>query len=185
MLCHVMEAHPLLLMKKFSTVIMMQVENETGLLRNPCDYCAKAKGEFIAASAGNTSGLPAAQKAGYMEGGFRGRMRGKFFMASVMAGAVEKITAAGQKEYPLPCFTRCLAVSISLVCGFLSLRRPGQKNASGLEAGSPFFIYAGAGHLYVPLAAKVMDEYGYEGNPLLVPRYPKDAVTASYAPVVW
>ena len=34
---------------------------------------------------------------------------------------------------------------------------------------------------YVPYAAKVMDEYGYEGNPLLVPEIRKDAVTASYA----
>ena len=48
--------------EEFSTVIMMQVENETGLLGTPCDYCAKAKEEFVRPVPEILLELPAAQK---------------------------------------------------------------------------------------------------------------------------
>lgn len=84
-----------------STVITMQVENEIGLLGTARDYSDIANVAFNAE-------IPAEMKELYGTSGTWKEVftddAEEFFMAYYFAKAVEKITAAGQKEYPLPCY---------------------------------------------------------------------------------
>lgn len=84
-----------------STVIMMQVENEIGLMGTDRDYSVqgqKAFGEQIPIELAEYFG-----KNGTWTEVF-GEDAGEAFMAYYFASAVEKITEAGRKEYPLPCY---------------------------------------------------------------------------------
>lgn len=87
--------------EKDSTVIMMQVENEIGLLGTERDYGEKADAVF-------ETEVPAEIAELY---GKEGCWRDVFaedaeeaMMAYAFARAVEKITKAGRNEYPLPCY---------------------------------------------------------------------------------
>lgn len=176
---HVMK-HIRAIDEEFSTVIMMQVENETGLLGTPCDYCAKAREEFVRPVPEILLELPAAQKRPGTWKEVFGEDAEEVFMACHMAGAVEKITAAGRSEYPLPCFTNAWLYQFPWYAGSYPSGGPVRKMHQVWKLAAPS-LFTLAPDIYVPYAAKVMDEYGYEGNPLLVPEIRKDAVTASYA----
>ena len=84
-----------------STVIVMQVENEIGLLNTARDYSALANEKFAEdvpeeiAKLYNVSGD---WKSAFAENAE------EYFMAYYFAKAVEKITSAGREKYPLPCY---------------------------------------------------------------------------------
>ncbi len=84
-----------------STVIIMQVENEIGLLGTGRDYSEPAKEAFakdIPAELAKEYGVRGTWKEAF------GTDAEEYFMAYYFAKAVEQITDAGQKEYPLPCY---------------------------------------------------------------------------------
>ena len=62
-----------------------------------------------------------------------------------------------------------MAEAVSVVSGFLSVRRTGRGYAVGMES------------IYVPYVSDIMKTYSRPDNPLLIPEVRKDAVTASYA----
>jgi hypothetical protein len=81
---------------------MVQVENEIGLLGSDRDYGEEAEEKFRAAVPAGVA--EACGVSGTWAEAF-GEEAGENFMAYCFACAVQKIAAAGQKEYALPLYT--------------------------------------------------------------------------------
>lgn len=159
-----------------STVIFMQVENEIGLLGTPRDYSETANRAF----AGQIPELLAG------EYGITGSWKEAFgenaeesFMAYHFAKAVEQITQAGMKEYPLPCYTNAWLRQYPWYPGSYPSGGPVVEVHRIWKCAAPS-LFALAPDIYVPYAAQTIDAYSYEGNPLVIPEIRKDSVTASY-----
>lgn len=159
-----------------STVIIMQVENEIGLLGTACDYCDAAKEAF-------EQEIPEILVDVY---GRKGTWREVFgtdaeenFMAYYFAKAVEQITEAGQKEYPIPCYTNAWLKQYPWYAGSYPSGGPVVEVHKIWKAAAPS-LFTLAPDIYVPYVADILDEYGYEGNPLFIPEVRKDAVSSSY-----
>lgn len=159
-----------------TTVIMIQVENEIGLLGTDRDYSMTACDAF-------SETIPCVLeecscKKGCWKEAF-GENASEAFMSYYFALAVEKITAAGREEYPLPCYTNAWLKQYPWYPGsypsggpVIEMHKIWKKTAPSLFTLAP--------DIYVPYVADVLDEYAYEGNPLFVPEVRKDAVTSSY-----
>lgn len=159
-----------------STVIVMQVENEIGLLGTACDYSPAAREAFdgeipaeLAEAYGTAGDWKAAFKADAEE----------YFMAYHFAKAVEKITAAGQKAYPIPCYTNAWLKQYPWYAGSYPSGGPVREVHRIWKLAAPS-LFTLAPDIYVPYVADVMEEYGREENPLFIPEVRKDAVTSSY-----
>lgn len=175
--------------KEESTVIMMQVENEVGLLGSPCDYCQKAQETFAQqvpkelAQPAIKWGQTSAEKHGKLSGTWKeifGADAEEAFMAYHFARAIEQITAAGREEYPLPCYVNAWLKQFPWYPGSYPSGGPVKEMHKIWKIAAPS-LFTMAPDIYVPYVADVMNEYGYAKNPLLVPEVRKDAVTASYA----
>lgn len=159
-----------------STVIVMQVENEIGLLGTERDYsqiAEKAFAEEIPAEMAEEYGVSGNWKTAF------GTDAEEYFMAYHFAKAVEKITAAGQKEYPIPCYTNAWLKQYPWYVGSYPSGGP-VKDVHRIWKRMAPSLFTLAPDIYVPYVANVLDEYSYKGNPLFVPEVRKDAVTASY-----
>lgn len=159
-----------------STVIIMQVENELGLLGTSCDYSDQAREAFV-------EQIPQELAEAYgVEGDWKKAFKTdaeEYFMAYYFAKAVEKITAAGQKEYPIPCYTNAWLKQYPWYAGSYPSGGPVKEVHKIWKLTAPS-LFTLAPDIYVSYVPQVMDEYSYEGNPLFVPEVRKDAVTASY-----
>lgn len=159
-----------------STVIAMQVENEIGLLGTDRDYGEEAERQF----AGQ---IPETLAAAYqVSGDWRtafGEDAGEYFMAYHFAAAVEEIAAAGRERYPLPCYANAWLKQFPWYAGSYPSGGPVKDVHRIWKLAAPS-LFTLAPDIYVPYTADVMEEYGYEGNPLFIPEVRKDAVTASY-----
>lgn len=159
-----------------STVIVMQVENEIGLLGTECDYCDAAREAFA-------QEIPEVLAEEYGKNGTWKAVFGEdaeeAFMAYYFAKAVEEITAAGRKEYPIPCYANAWLKQYPWYAGSYPCGGPVKEMHRIWKAAAPS-LFTLAPDIYVPYVAEVLDQYGYEGNPLFVPEVRKDAVTASY-----
>ena len=160
-----------------TTVITMQIENEIGILGCARDYSPLANELF----AGD---VPAALAAAL---GVKGTWKEAFgldaeesFSAWAYASAVEKITAAGRAEYPLPCYANVWLKQYPWHPGSYPTGGPVREVHPIWKATAPSLFTIGP-DIYVPYAPAVMDEYHYEGNPLFIPEIRKDASSASYA----
>lgn len=162
--------------EKYSTVIAVQVENEVGLLGTECDYCETSKRLFA-------SEIPPEMEEEYRVSGNWKQAFGvdaeEYFMAYYFASAVGKIAEEGKKEYPIPLFVNAWLRQHPWFPGTYpsggpvrNVHRIWKRMAPSLSALAP--------DIYVPDTADVIDEYAYEGNPLIIPEIRKDAVTASY-----
>lgn len=99
---------------KNSSVIMVQVENEVGLLGTERDYCRQAEEAFTGnvpdklMDAAVKSGKIRARETGWPEKAdwtvVFGEDAGEIFSAWFFASALERIASVGKKEYPLPCY---------------------------------------------------------------------------------
>lgn len=161
--------------EEHTTVIAMQVENEIGLLGTDRDYGKEAEREFACQ-------IPEALAEAYkVSGDWRtafGEDAGEYFMAYYFAVAVERITAAGQERYPLPCYTNAWLKQFPWYAGSYPSGGPVKEVHRIWKLAAPS-LFALAPDIYLPNTAEVMEEYGYEGNPLFIPETRKDAVTAS------
>ena len=160
-----------------SVVIMMQVENEIGLLGTPRDYSAAAGNEFeksIPLDLAEELGVSGKWKEAF------GDDAEEAFMAYHLAKAVEKIAAAGRREYPLPCFVNVWLKQFPWYAGSYPSGGAIKEMHQIWKAMAPS-VFAIAPDIYVPGVAQVMEEYSYIENPLIIPEVRKDAVTASYA----
>ena len=84
-----------------STVIMVQVENEIGLLGTERDYCEVADQAF-ASAVPDTLAEEFAVSGSWKEA--FGEDAEEYFMAYHFASAVERIAGEGRERYPLPCY---------------------------------------------------------------------------------
>ena len=159
-----------------STVIFMQVENEVGVLKTDRDYGPEAEAVF----AGE---IPEAlARALQVEGTWNeafGEDAGEAFMAWHFASAIQKITEAGQAAYPLPCYANAWLKQHPWYPGSYPSGGPVREMHAIWKTAAPSLFALGP-DIYVPYVPQILDTYGYEGNPLVVPEVRKDAVTSSY-----
>lgn len=160
-----------------NTVIVMQVENEIGLLGTDRDYSAAANAAFFAPIPETLSA--ALGKSGTWEAVF-GADAGEAFMAWHFASAVESIAASGKAEYDLPCYANAWLRQSPWYPGSYPSGGPVKQMQPIWRAAAPS-LFAFGPDIYVPYCADVMDEYASEENPLFIPEIRKDAVASSYA----
>lgn len=157
-----------------NTVIVIQVENEIGLLGTDRDYSEAAQAAFLEEVPGEIS-----EKRGTWSEVF-GENAGEAFMAWHFAKAVEKIASAGRAEYPLPCYANAWLKQYPWYPGSYPSGGPVEDVQFIWRKAAPS-LFAFGPDIYVPYCADVMDSFAVEGNPLVIPEIRKDAVAASYA----
>ena len=159
------------------TVIMIQVENEIGLLETDRDYCEAAQEAF------SEQVPPAIEELTSRSGDWKsvfGEEAGEKFMAWQFACAVESIASSGRKEYALPCYANAWLRQYPWYPGSYPSGGPVVEVQEIWRKAAPS-LFAFGPDIYVPYCADVMDEYASGDNPLVIPEIRKDAVTASYA----
>ena len=159
-----------------NTVVVMQVENEIGLLGTDRDYSEAANKAFFAPIPEKLAA--AIGRSGTWEEVF-GADAGESFMAWHFASAVETI-AAGRKEYDLPCYANAWLRQSPWFPGSYPSGGPVTGVHDIWRAAAPSLFTFGP-DIYVPYCADVMDEYVSGTNPLFIPEIRKDAVSSSYA----
>lgn len=177
------------------TVILVQVENETGLLGADRDYSQESNRLFAAPVPRELTGYLAAHRAAlspdldeaWAAGGRRasgtwtevfGPLDAEAFTAWHVARYVDQVADAGKREYPLPMYANAWLVN------------PGDERAGRWPSGGPTTHVldvwkAAAPHLdllapdiYQPKAIEIAARYARPDNPLFVPEI---ALTPHYA----
>jgi beta-galactosidase GanA len=182
------------------TVIMIQVENEVGVLGDSRDRSKEANDAFAGPaprelmdylSKNKSTLLPETRKlwdsaGGRMSGTWeevfgKGAGADEAFMAWHYARYIDRIAELGKQEYPLPVFVNAWLVQPND-------RQPGDYPSGGPQAHNHDFWRAGAPHIdilapdiYVPDFAGVCAQYSRNGNPLFIPETHPDAANAFYA----
>lgn len=158
------------------TVVMVQVENEVGLLGSDRDYSPAAEATF-------GGELPAGAAQAYAKSGSWapafGTDAAELFMAWHYAAAIEAITAAGQAKYPLPCYTNAWLEQWPWLPGSYPSGGPQAKVHKMWRAAAPSLCCL-APDIYVPYIAQVCNEYRQQGNPLFVPEARKDVGSVTF-----
>lgn len=160
-----------------NTVIMIQAENEIGLLGTDRDYCPEAETKYNENIPGKVAEAFSAN--GTWEEVFKDSAW-EYFMSYYFATAVEKIVSKSKSIYPLPFFTNAWLKQYPWFPGSYPSGGPVKSMHKIWKIAAPSLSTL-APDIYVPDVAGTMEEYSYEGNPLVIPEVRKDAVTASYA----
>ncbi len=164
-----------------NTVLMIQVENETGVLgaaREHSDladqlFCQPAPSELVSYLKGHTENMAAAVKAAVINGADSGSWSECFgeaaeeiFSAYYVASYVNRIAKAGKEAYPLP-----MSVNAWLEQGKAGEYPSGGPVARMMEVwqfcAPDIDIFAP--DIYVRYFCDVCDEYTKNGNPLFIP----------------
>lgn len=160
-----------------NTVILVQVENEVGLLGSDRDY-------GVASEAALQAEVPAVVAQAYGASGTWqeafGEEAAEHLTAHAFASAVEQIASRAKAAYNLPCFANAWLRQYPWYAGSYPSGGPVNTMLKMWKTAAPS-LSALAPDIYVPYVAQVVDEYAFEGNPLIVPEVRKDAVSASYA----
>ena len=169
------------------TVIMVQVENEVGVIPESRDHSAVANAAFAGAVPKElvdyigkhsdelapelrTAWVAAGKKTkgSWVEVFGQAPITDDFFMAWQYATYIDAVTAAGKAEYPLPMYTNAALIRPNY--------QPGQYNSGGPLPHSMDIYRAGAPHLDFLAPDVYFDNYAYwvgqyrrEGNPVFVP----------------
>jgi beta-galactosidase GanA len=181
------------------TVIMMQVENETGLLGTDRDYSDEATRQFQASVLAelredldrNRENLSASMKAAWTssQGSDKngtwtelfGELAPEAFSAWHIARYVDAVTAAGKRAYPLPMYVNNWLIN------------PGNERAGRWPSGGPTehvldIWKAGAPHIdllapdvYLPDFSSTCVAFTRPDNPLFVPETRSSDHFAAYA----
>lgn len=158
------------------TVIMVQVENETGIWGHPRDYGKQASEIFAEEIPGEMKELY--NVSGTWEKAF-GMNACEYFMAWGLAKAVGKIAAAGRREYDLPMFMNCVAVGIPLRAGQVPSGGPLPRVHKIWRAFAPSVDLYGP-DIYSPFYKEVSSEFA-AANALLIPELSQNKDSASKA----
>lgn len=158
------------------TVIMIQVENEPGFLGAERDFGAEAEKKFAEQIPECLEHIYG--KEGTWESVF-GEDASEYFMSWHVAGALEKIAAAGKREYPLPMYVNVWLDQFPF--------RPGLYPSGGAVPRMIPVWKAAAGSLDL-LAPDVYhkdffgccDHYALKDNPLFIPETGRQPVAASH-----
>ena len=160
-----------------NTVIVIQVENEIGLLGSDRDYSETANAAFAASIPEALA--KAINKSGTWEEVY-GEDAGEAFMAWYFASAVETIASSGKAEHDLPCYANAWLRQSPWFPGSYPSGGPVERVQHIWRAAAPS-LFAFGPDIYVPYCADVMDSYATDENPLFIPEIRKDAVASSYA----
>lgn len=173
---------------QYRTVIMIQVQNEVGIIGSPRDHGDAAETAFNSPVPGELMDYLMQNKdnllpeltevwsaAGYKSSGTWQEVFGKgdkadeFFMAWNYARFINECTRAGKTEYPIPMFVNAWIVQ-------LSDKRPGDYPSGGPQAHVLDFWRAGAPDvdllcpdIYRPEFAEICALYTRNNNPLFIP----------------
>jgi beta-galactosidase GanA len=182
------------------TVIMIQLENEVGLLGDSRDRCKEANEAFAGPvpkelmdylQKNKSALLPETRKLWDAAGGRTsgtweevfgtGTGADEAFMAWHYARYMNRIAELGKKEYPLPVFVNAWLVQPQD-------KQPGDYPSGGPQAHNHDFWRAGAPQIdvlapdiYLPKFAEIAAMYSRNGNPLFIPETRGDAANAFYA----
>ncbi len=166
---------------KWRTVILIQVENETGLLGAARDHSEIADRRFAERVPQTLIDGLLARKQGLvddireaLEKGSSGSWAEVFgeaaeevFMAWHTAKYIEAVAAAGKREYPLPMYANCWLVQGG---------QPGQYPSGGpvyrvlevYQIAAPSLDWL-APDIYIPQFCDTCGKYAKQGNPLFIP----------------
>ena len=174
------------------TVIMVQVQNETGLLGAARDHSPLANREFAGPVPGellrhvarNAAALRLELRTLWESAGSvtSGTWREAFgvgadevFMAWHIARFVQYVAAAGVKEYPLPLYANVwLVQSQGQEPGAYPSGGPVSRMMDVWHLAAPD-IFTLAPDIYVPWFAEVCADYDRDDNPLLIPEARREA----------
>lgn len=159
------------------TVIMVQIENEIGLLGTERDYGFEANKSF------NQAVPSVISEHFHVEGTWKeafGENAEEYFSAYYFAKAIEYIAQAGKKIYELPFYVNAWLEQFPWRPGTYPSGGPVMKMKEIWKLITPSIAFM-APDIYVSYAPKVMDEYTHLDNPLFIPEIRKDAVVATYA----
>ncbi len=181
------------------TVIMVQVENEIGMIPDSRDHSALANEKFSGSvpkklmdylQAHKDTLVPefraVLEKAGSKTSGtwedVFGSVPGtdEIFMAWYYALYVDRVAKAGKAEYPLPMYVNAALIGPN--------KKPGQYPSAGplphlmdvWRAGAPQIDFL-APDIYFPNFAEWCEKYHRAGNPLFIPETRPDAANLFYA----
>lgn len=162
---------------KNRTVVLVQVENEMGLLGDCRDFSSQANEIYEGEIPGDMErfcGQP-----GTWEDVF-GEEAPEKFMVYAYAKAVERIASAGKKEYPLPMYVNAWLEQYPWVPGTYPVGGPVAKCMELWKTFAPSIdLYAP--DIYLPDFEAVCKEYAVNGNPLFVPEARPSMDSASNA----
>jgi hypothetical protein len=182
------------------TVIMIQLQNEVGLLGDSRDRCKEANEAFAGPvprelmaylQKNKDTLLPETRKLWDAAGGRtsgtweevfgKGTGADEAFMAWHYARYMNRMAELGKKEYPLPVFANAWIVQPQD-------KQPGDYPSGGPQAHNHDFWRAGAPQIdvlapdiYLPDFAGIAAMYSRNGNPLFIPETRADAANAFYA----
>lgn len=159
-----------------STVITMQVENEIGILGSARDHSETADAEFVKAvpeAVAQAFGVTGSWTEAF------GENAEESFMAWHYGNALEKITAAGKKEYPIPMYVNAWLEQYPWNPGSYPSGGPQFKMFDMWKAAAPSLDFF-APDIYVDHYRDVCDEYASKGNPLFIPEVRQTADAAPF-----
>lgn len=147
------------------TVVMVQVENEMGLLGDVRDFSPQADEAYAQPVPPVVAELYGVSGTWQEAFGDNGPER---FMAYHYATAVERIAAAGKAEYPLPLYVNAWLDQYPWTPGTYPSGGPIAKVMDQWKALAPS-IDLFAPDIYLPDFEAVCREYVQQGNPLFIP----------------
>lgn len=157
------------------TVIMMQVENEIGLLGSDRDYSTIANEEYL-------KGIPNSIKELYeVQGSWEEAFSEdapEYFMEYHYASAIEKIASAGRAVYELPMYANAWIEKYPWRSGGYPSGGPTARFIKLWKKLAPS-IFACAPDIYNSDFAGICDEFVTKDNPLLIPEIRRDAYNVS------
>lgn len=181
------------------TVLMVQVENEIGMIPEARDYSATADEAFAAPVPSELMAyltehketlIPEFrelwQKTGFETTGNweqcfgRGPAAEEIFMAWNFARYVDQLAAAGKAEYPLPMFVNAALIRPGYLPGKYPSAGPLPHLMDVWRAGAPAIDFF-APDIYFPNFVEWCDKYARNGNPLFIPEVRHNAQNAANA----
>lgn len=147
------------------TVVMVQVENEIGMIPSARDHSALAEAAF--AQRVPAVLLPKGHAAGTWAQVFGGQADERF-MARFYARYVERVAAAGKAEYPLPIYVNAALVRPGARAGQYPSAGPLPHLFDIWRAGAPSIDML-APDIYFPNFVEWARKYAVPGNALFIP----------------
>lgn len=159
------------------TVIMIQVENETGIWDNPRDYSEVANAAYQANIPPDMAEFFSIK--GTWEKVFADSAP-EYFMSYYFAHAVERIASAGKNVYPLPTFMNCVDFGFPARAGQLPSGAPIPRVQNIWRHFAPSINLYGP-DIYAPDFRGISAAYAEMDHTLIIPEMAQDKNVASKA----
>ncbi len=147
------------------TVLMVQVENEMGLLGDTRDFSPLARQAYSRELPPEVASL--GQRTGTWEQVF-GEEAPELFMTYYYARAVERIASRGRRAYPIPLYVNAWLEQYPWYPGSYPTGGPIARRVNQWRAIAPSVDFL-APDIYLPDFEQVCHEYTQWGNPLFIP----------------